>query len=575
MALQTTFRARLYPVAAGMLTAMIAHSAGAEPAAATKAPGSAPAASASVGADARVVAAPARHGEVAPAAASAPGASASAASAPPAAAQSPAAQSVPPARAGDDRSEKRFDFPALGRQAPPSAPGIGTVPTTPLPGQPAAGPGGVSAPAAAPGGEVVEVTQAVPPTHILGVDLVPHHYDQFGYAESPEGLLIVEMDPQVGPITMFRGTQPHYIEAQFVNTQRDAVWLARKGAINDVLPNGRQYRIPYGYGAIKRSLIAVSLVEAQLQPHISDSQKSYELFPLEDLYLGAVASLAGLRAEARYVREESLVGYAQAGLNLAAMVGLGFNRTYGSYAVPLVLGGGVRYPALVSFLGSNWTSGAELLLGVGGVDDDQDTPSAVLVPGLVQEFEWAFRRDIDVRDYRSDPRPSNYGVQSVFAKAGLYADFLGATKSILFDVHVGYRFNLQGPKIPPHQFKETKITYASERYVARKREEKRRQEELEQLRKRREQGGPAQTSPYPTYPAPGAPAQTSPYPTYPAPGAPPGQTPPYVAPGNSAPPAQAPTYPPAPGAPAYPPQPYPPQPYPPQPYPPQPYPPQP
>src|SRR5690606_28844008 len=207
--------------------------------------------------------------------------------------------------------------------------------------------------------DVVEVTQPVPPTGILGVGLVPHHYDDVGYPESPEGLLIIELDPQVGPITMFRGTQPHYIEAQFVNTQRDAVWLARQGVNRDVLPNGQVYTIPYGYGAIKRSLLAVSLVEAQLQPHISDAQKSYELFPLEDFYVGGVMSLAGLRAEARYVQKESFVGYAQAGLNLAAMAGIEFNRTYGSYAVPVVAGGGFRYPALIDILGTNWTSGVE------------------------------------------------------------------------------------------------------------------------------------------------------------------------------------------------------------------------
>src|SRR5690606_24445373 len=125
----------------------------------------------------------------------------------------------------------------------------------------------------------------------------------------------VENDPAAGPITMVQGQKPHYLEAQFVNVQRDAVWLARQGAVVDVLPNGASYEIPYGYGAVKRSLSAVTLVEAQVQPHFSDNQKSYDVFPLQDFYLGAALSLVGLRADLRYVSKERYVGHIQAGVN--------------------------------------------------------------------------------------------------------------------------------------------------------------------------------------------------------------------------------------------------------------------
>lgn len=356
------------------------------------------------------------------------------------------------------------------------------------------------------------VTQPVPPLKLLGPGLLPHHYDAAGYPESPEGLLIVELDPTAGPITMVMGQKPHYLEAQFVNVQRDGVWLARKGPVVDVLPNGGSYEIPYGYGAVKRSLSAVTLVEAQMQPHISDNQKSYEVFPLQDWYLGATLSLVGLRADLRYVEKERYVGFAQVGLNLAGLAGAKFNRTFGAFAVPVVLGGGIRYPSLLSIVGSNWTTGAELILGLGSVDKDLDTADAIALPGLFHEVEWTFDRQVEVTDYRTDPRPYNYGVHSLFAKIGAYPDFLGgATKSLLFDLHIGYRYNFKGPDIPHHQFKETRTTFASERYVQRKLEEERRRQELENLRQQRQLDPNA-----PNYPAPGTIAPVAP--TQPAPG---------------------------------------------------------
>lgn len=343
------------------------------------------------------------------------------------------------------------------------------------------------------------VLQPVAPTGLVGFGLVPHHYDQTGYPESAEGLLIVENDPTAGPITMVQGNKPHYVEAQFVTVQRDAVWLARQGAVVDVLPSGASYEIPYGYGAVKRSLAATTLIEAQVQPHFSDNQKSYDVFPLQDFYLGAALSLVGLRADLRYVSKERYVGHIQAGVNVAAMAGAKFNRTFGAFAAPIVVGGGIRYPSLLNIVGTNWTTGAELILGLGSVDKDPDTANAIALPGLFHEVEWTFLRDLGVTDYRSDPRPYNYGVHSLYVKVGAYPDFLGGpTKSLLFDLNIGYRYNFQGPTIPRHQFKETRVTYASDRYVQRKLEEERRRQELEQLRQ--QQGAAPDAPTYPTHP---------------------------------------------------------------------------
>lgn len=323
---------------------------------------------------------------------------------------------------------------------------------------------------------IPEIYEFVPPTQLLGFGLAPHHYDAVGYPESYEGLLIVEQDPQAGPFTRLHGVQPYYLEAQFQTLQREAVWFARSGPIVDVLPNGTAYEIPYGYGAVKQSLSVLTLIEGQVQPHMSDDQKSYRVFPLEDVYLGATLSLLGVRADLRYVKKERYVGYAQAGLNLLGMAGANVNRTYDSFAVPIVVGGGLRYPSPLSFIGNNWTTGLEAILGLGSIDDDPKTANVVFLPGLFHEVEWTFPRAIDVVDYRLDARPSNYGVQSLYAKVGAYADFTGGiTNSVVVDVHIGYRFNVQGPNIPHHLFKDSKVTYASQRYAERKLEERQRQ----------------------------------------------------------------------------------------------------
>lgn len=331
-----------------------------------------------------------------------------------------------------------------------------------------------------------DVPAAVAPNEMLGVDQAPDHYDETGYAESREGLLVVELDPRAGPITLLRGERPHYLEAQFINVQRDGIWMARKGSLSDVLPSGASHEVPFGYGAIKRSLSAITLVEAQLVPHISDNQKSYESFPLRDLYVGAALSLSGLHAAVRWIEKERYVAFGQVGLNVLALAGATINRTYGAFSVPLTLGGGIRYPALVEIMGSHWTTGAELSLGLGAADNDKDTGNVIVLPGLFQEVEWTFDRDVGVTDYRADPRPYNYGVHALCVKLSAYANYFGgANHGIMFDLLVGYRFNLIGPSIPAHEFKQTKVTYASERYVKRKREEELRREQLEELRRSR------------------------------------------------------------------------------------------
>jgi hypothetical protein len=358
---------------------------------------------------------------------------------------------------------------------------------------------------------IPDVGEFVAPTHLIGVGLQPHHYDAVGYPESYEGLLIVEQHPGAEPTTMLWGQRPHYLEAQFVNTQRDAVWLARSGVVIDVLPNGTAYEIPYGYGAVKQSRSILTLIEAQTQPHLSDNQKSYKVFPLTDIYLGATLSLVGLRADLRYVHKERYVGHVQAGLNLGGLAGANVNRTYESFAVPLVVGGGLRYPSVWSVIGNNWTTGAEAVLGLGSVDNDTDTANVILLPGLFHEVEWTFQRDLEVMDHRGDPRPYNYGLHSFYAKVGAYADFIGgATTSVVLDVHVGYRFNIQGPDIPTHAFKETKVTYASQRYVQRKLEEKQRQTALQAaVESAPPHDGPVAPAGYPAatgpYPPPSAP----------------------------------------------------------------------
>ncbi len=294
---------------------------------------------------------------------------------------------------------------------------------------------------------------------------------------------------------MYGVADPFLLYAQFVNTQRDGVFLARGGDIEDPLPDGTLFRVPYGFGALKTSSIAISLVEAILIPHVSDARKEYSLFPLQDLYLGGSLGFTGLLAEARYVHHERVVGYARLGLNPLGGAPWPALAPFTYWGVTVHLGAGAQFADLLhNLLGNNhWTVGGDLLLGLGDADASPSTPGVVWMPGVFFELE---KRDLfgwadgwaglsPRGDSHEDPRPQNYHVRALYARVGLYLDFQNgpATGPVKVDVAAGIRYNVAGPRIPAHRFKETRIRYLSPEYVQ--------QVELqrEQRRRRREQSG--------------------------------------------------------------------------------------
>lgn len=308
----------------------------------------------------------------------------------------------------------------------------------------------------------------VPPDRLVGVGLPPFAYDDSGYPESYEGLLVVDVDPQSGPSTNVRGVERRELEAQFTTIRRDAVWLARSGRIVDHLPNGATYEIPHGYGALRRSLSVKTVFEPPLEPHVSDDVKSYELFPLRDVYFGGVMSLTGVRPELRWVDKERYVAFVQAGINAFGLGGLDINRTYGAFAVPVAVGGGLRYPTPLKSVGANWTTGAEVVLGFIDIDDRPDTAAVIALPGLFQEVEWTFERTPAARNQSPVAKPDNYAMQALFVKVSAHPDFLGgATDSLLIDLHFGYRYNFRGPSLPAQSLGQTNVTYASEQHIQR------------------------------------------------------------------------------------------------------------
>ena len=302
------------------------------------------------------------------------------------------------------------------------------------------------------------------------------HYDSNGFPEDPRGLLAA--CPQDGEFLVYMRAEadPFLLYAQFTNRQRDAVFLARNGAILDPLPDGSIREIPRGQGALKTNETYISLVEGLLLPHVSDNQKAYRLFPLRDLYLGASLGLTGLLAEARYVHGERFFGYAAAGVNLFGGAQAPSLAPLSYYAVPLHLGAGLQLPFLSSLLpGDNhWSAGADLLLGLGDADRDPATPAVVWLPGVFLELEkrdlfgWGSRwAGFGPRgDFREDPRPDNYHVRALFLRLGLYLDLQNGSDSgyLKFDAAFGFRYNLLGPRIPAHEFKETRVLYLHEAY---------------------------------------------------------------------------------------------------------------
>jgi len=313
-------------------------------------------------------------------------------------------------------------------------------------------------------------------------------YDDDGFPESPRGLLAV--GPESAGYSLFmRGVKfPFLLYAQFVNRQRDAVFLAREGLVEDPLPDGSFMNILYGYGALKANTAYISVVEGIVLPHVSDNQKDYRQFPLRDVYLGASLGVTGLLAEARYVERERFLGYARAGWNFLGGLGGAAMAPLNYTALSVHLGAGVEFPGLLeNLIGQNhWSVGGEVRLGFGDADHDLLTPGVVWMPGVFFDLE---KRDLfgwgdrwagfgPQGDYHDDPRPLNYHVRAPFVRVGVYVDIQNGSDTgswIQVDAAIGFRYNVIGPHIPEHPFKETRVVYLSEEYrqqILRQREQR-------------------------------------------------------------------------------------------------------
>lgn len=293
------------------------------------------------------------------------------------------------------------------------------------------------------------------------------HYDSAGFPEDENGRIVLRRSPD-GPVATLRGDPaPFLLYAQYANRQRDAVFLARTGTINDVLPNGLVRPIPFGYGAVKLNTVYVSTLEAIAIPHFSDNQKEYVDFPLSDFYIGASFGLTGVSAVARYVHTERWVAGGSIGVNPFGSVSA--SSVLNRYWVPVHLSGGYRFPGVFpEFLGENvWTLGSDLLLGFGDRDGDPATPAAVMLPGVFLDIERVLFDEAGLRrDYRTDPRPYNYRVNSVVFRIAAYLNLsnLGSGNIIMPSFGVSYQYNIIGPRIPDHEFKETRVIYLHELY---------------------------------------------------------------------------------------------------------------
>lgn len=295
------------------------------------------------------------------------------------------------------------------------------------------------------------------------------HYDGDGYPEDAAGGLVLR-EHRLGPMVYVKDEDDgRLLYAQFANLQRDAVFLARTGTVRDPLPDGGVFEIPYGYGALKRNESVVSLVEARVVPHFSDNRKSYELFPLSDLYLGVSVGSSGVTASARYVLRETYAGWVRGGANTFAR--LNQRSILNAYWVPLHVGGGYRVPGVFpQLLGENLiTAGAEAFLGLGDRDRDAATAPVVFLPGAVVEFERLLYDTASSReDFRSDPRPYNYRVNSFSVRLGAYLDvptFRAGGNLVRLLISTGVQWNIVGPRLPEHEFKTTAVRYVHDYYV--------------------------------------------------------------------------------------------------------------
>jgi hypothetical protein len=299
-------------------------------------------------------------------------------------------------------------------------------------------------------------------------------YDDDGFPESPRGLLAVDPDP-AGYSVRLRGVDfPFLLYAQFANRQRDAIFLARDGELQDPLPDGSFVNIPYGWGALKTTTAYISVVEGIVVPHVSDNQKNYQRFPLRDIYLGASLGVTGLLAEVRYIERERLVAYARAGWDYLGGVGGTTLAPLNESALSVHLGAGVEFPGLLeNLIGQNhWSVGGDLYLGFGNLDGSP--PAVIWLPGAFFELEMRNFFGWDERwvgfgpqgDYHDDPRPQNYHVRALYARVGAYVDIQNGADTGWFkmDAAIGFRYNIAGPRIPEHPFKETRVVYLSEEY---------------------------------------------------------------------------------------------------------------
>ncbi|MFP4384482.1 MAG: hypothetical protein ACLFST_07060 [Spirochaetia bacterium] len=304
------------------------------------------------------------------------------------------------------------------------------------------------------------------------------HYDSDGFPEDEDGLLVFDMEETTPLVTMEDDPVPFPLLAQFANIQRDAVFLSRNAPIIDTRPDGTRKTIPFGYGAVKLNTVYLSLVEGIVLPHFSDNRKEYRVFPLSDIYIGASAGFTGIGGDIRFTLMERYCMYSSFRINAFRSL----RKPPFSYnSVSVVLGGGYRFISPVTvLLGQNfWTVGLEMYSGFGDGDRDPATRPFYWIPGIFFEIEKTFSpKQSGEQDYRTDPRPHNYRVSSFSLRGGLGFNIgnYGDSGFLKLDLSLTYRFNIKGPSIPVHEFKQTEPVYLSEQYLA----------QIEAARKRRE-----------------------------------------------------------------------------------------
>lgn len=293
------------------------------------------------------------------------------------------------------------------------------------------------------------------------------HYDSDGFPEDEEGLLVFDMEDTTPLVTMEDDPLPFPLLAQFANIQRDAVFLARKTRVTDTRPDGTRKTVPFGYGAVKLNTVYLSLVEGVVLPHFSDNRKEYRLFPLSDIYIGASAGFSGIGGDIRFTLMERYCMFSSIRVNAFRSLRKP-PFTYNSASV--LLGAGYRFISPVTaLLGHNfWTAGLEVYTGFGDGDLDPATRPFYWIPGVYFEIEKTFSpKKSGEQDYRNDPRPHNYRVNSFALRTGLGFNIgnYGDSGFLKLGISLSYRFNIKGPSIPDHEFKQTEPVYLSEQYL--------------------------------------------------------------------------------------------------------------